>query len=219
MIFPKISLPVLVFACLSAAQAADAPLTAPDPENGRVLFGNMENPGKICFTCHGAEGNGLITDGVPDLPTQPRLAQQHPEYIVKQLTEFKSGLRDNITMQPMADQLTDQEMLDVAAWLSQQKRTSLKARDAAAVAEGEKIYRGGIRDRNIPACIGCHGPTGAGIPSQYPRLAGQFFEYTEAQLKTFRDGTRNNNNIMTDISAKMNDKEIKAVSEYIAGLR
>ena len=93
------------------------------------------------------------------------------------------------------------------------------AQNKDTVRLGERIYRGGIADRQIAACAGCHSPNGAGIPAQYPRLAGQHAVYTEAQLKAFRDGARHNNAQMTGVAAKMNDREIKAVADYIAGLR
>ncbi|MDR2154618.1 MAG: cytochrome c4 [Burkholderiaceae bacterium] len=189
-----------------AASAADAP--KPDPAKGAESFAT------VCAACHGPQG-----EGVEALPTQAKLAHQFPEYIVKQLTEFKSGVRHNDIMKPMADTLSDADVLNVAAWVSAQKPGLGAARDPATVLQGEKIYRGGIPDRSIPACSGCHSPNGAGIPAQYPRLAGQFPEYVSAQLVGFRDGTRGNNSIMTDVAAKMNDHEIKAVADYISGLR
>ena len=191
----------------AAASAADAP--KPDPAKGGESFAASG-----CFACHGPEAGG-----VAEVPNQPRLAHQFPEYIVKQLTEFKSGARDNLIMKPMADMLSDSDIQNVAAWVSQQKVSLGAAPDPASVTLGEKIYRGGIMDRHIPACAGCHGPDGAGIPAQYPHLAGQFPEYVTVQLTGFRDGTRNNNSVMTDVAAKLNDREIKAVADYIAGLR
>ena len=166
----------------------------------------------VCVACHAADGNSAIVDN-------PKLAQQHPEYLVKQLQEFKSGKRASVVMQGFASMLSDDDMKNVAAWLSSKAAAEGAAKDKALVALGERIYRGGIADRNIPACAGCHSPNGVGIPAQYPRLAGQHAAYTETQLKAFRDGVRQNNLQMTGVAAKLNDREIRAVADYIAGLR
>jgi cytochrome c553 len=147
------------------------------------------------------------------------LAGQHPEYLNKQLQEFKSGKRANAIMSGMVAALSPEDMKNISAWLGQQKAKSGFAKDKQTVALGERIYRGGIADRQIPACAGCHSPNGAGLPSQYPRLSGQHADYTTAQLSGFRDGVRLNNLTMTQVAAKLNDREIKAVSDYIAGLR
>ena len=145
--------------------------------------------------------------------------QQHPEYLIKQLQEYKSGKRANAIMQGMAATLSDDDMRNIAYWLASQTPKDGASTDKDLVKLGERIYRGGIADRQIAACAGCHSPNGAGIPSQYPRLSGQHAEYTETQLRHFRDGTRGNNAQMKGVAAKMNDREIKAVSDYIAGLR
>ena len=122
-------------------------------------------------------------------------------------------------MRGMASALSDTDMKNVAAFYAgkQAKPGTAKNKDLAAL--GEKIYRGGIAERAIPACTACHGPTGAGMPVQYPRLGGQHAEYVEAQLLAFRGGIRKNNAAMTGVAAKLNDREIKAVSDYVAGLR
>ncbi len=166
----------------------------------------------VCAACHGADGNS----GSPDYP---RIAGQGPEYLLKQLHEFKSGKRANAIMSGFASQMSDADMQNVAAWVSSQTPKTNNAKDKDLVMLGERIYRGGIADRNIPACAGCHSPNGAGIPAQFPRVSGQHAAYTEAQLNAFRSGARANNPIMTDVAAKMNDKEIKAVADYMAGLR
>lgn len=165
-----------------------------------------------CAACHGADGNS-------GTPANPKLSQQHPEYLVKQLQEFKSGKRSNPIMQGFASALSDEDMKNIAYWVAGKKAKPGFAKDKDLVVLGEKIYRGGISDRQVPACAGCHSPTGAGIPSQYPRLGGQHADYTIAQLTTFRDGTRKNSLEMTQVSAKLNDREIRAVADYIAGLR
>ena len=199
---------VLLAAALLAATASAADAPKPDPAKGAESFAG------VCIACHGADAGGVAA-----LPTQPKLAHQFPEYIVKQLTELKSGVRDNPIMKPMASLLSDADVLNIAAWVSTQpKAQPSETHDPAAQALGEKIYRGGIMDRRIPACAGCHSPDGAGIPAQYPRLAGQFPEYVTAQLTGFRDGTRNNNAIMNEVAAKLNDREIKALADYISGM-
>jgi len=196
--------------CAAAAAAlsfsVQAQAVKPDLAKGAALFGGA------CIACHAADGNSST-------PANPKLAQQHPEYLIKQLQEYKSGKRNNAIMTGFASGLSDDDMRNIAFWLASQKATPGAASDKDLVTLGERIYRGGIPDRQIAACAACHSPNGAGIPSQYPRLSGQHAEYTETQLKHFRDGTRANNLQMTGVAAKMNDREIKAVSDYIAGLR
>ena len=119
----------------------------------------------------------------------------------------------------MASTLSEADMKNVAAFYASKPAKPGFAKNKDTVLLGEKIYRGGIADRNVPACAGCHAPTGAGMPAQYPRLGGQHGDYTEAQLVAFRSGARANSAQMTAIAARMSDKEIKAVSDYIAGLR
>lgn len=199
--------PAILLAVLLAATAFAADAPKPDPVKGAATFAGT------CAACHGPDASGIAA-----LPTQPRLAHQFPEYIHKQLGEFKSGARDNPIMKPMASMLSDDDMRNVAAWVSAQKPAAGVAHDVESLELGEKIYRGGIMDRRIPACAGCHSPNGAGIPAQYPRLAGQFPEYVTAQLVGFRDGTRKNNAVMAEVAAKLNDREIKAVAAYISGL-
>ena len=189
------------------SQAAEPAKTAKaDLAKGEASFN------AVCAACHGAGGNSAI-------PTNPTLAQQHPDYIVKQLQEFKSGKRANPIMMGMAASLSDDDMKNIGAWLGTQKAKPGFAKERELVTLGERIYRGGIADRQIAACAGCHNPTGAGIPAQYPRLAGQHADYAVAQLTAFRDGVRQNSIQMTHVAAKMNDREIKAVADYIAGLR
>jgi cytochrome c553 len=191
----------------NAAQEAQAVAPAkPDPAKGEAKFAT------VCVTCHAADGNSTIT-------ANPKLAQQHPEYLVKQLQEFKSGKRNNAVMSGFASTLSDDDMKNIAYWVAANKAKPGFAKDKELVALGERIYRGGIADRQIPACAGCHGPTGAGIPAQYPRLSGQHADYTATQLVAFRDGVRKNSPQMAQVAAKLNDREIKAVADYIAGLR
>ncbi len=169
----------------------------------------------LSATCQGCH----VADGSRGLPANPILQGQHPEYITKQLGEFKSGKRENAIMKGMSAVLSDEDAKHVAAFYASKQAKPGFAKDKNAVLLGEKIYRGGVLERNIPACAGCHSPNGAGIPAQYPRVAGQHPEYTEAQLVAFRAGTRANSPQMTTIAGKLNDKEIKAVSDYMAGLQ
>ena len=189
-----------------AQGSAPAQPAKPDLAKGEASYA------AVCAACHAADGNSTIA-------VNPMLAQQHPEYLVKQLKEFKSGKRADPVMQGMAAMLSDDDMRNVAAWLASQKAKEGFAKDKDLVSLGERIYRGGIQDRHIAACAGCHSPNGAGIPAQYPRLSGQHGDYTVKQLTDFRDGKRGNNNQMRDVAAKLNDREIKAVADYIAGLR
>lgn len=186
--------------------AAATKVAKPDLVKGEQSFT------AVCAACHGADGNSAI-------PANPKLANQHPEYLVKQLHEYKDGKRNNAIMKGFAATLSDDDMRNIAYWLASQKAKPGFARDKELVQLGERIFRGGIPDRQVAACAGCHSPNGAGIPSQYPRLSGQHADYTAAQLVAFRDGVRNNNAQMTGVAAKMNDREIRAVSDYIAGLR
>ena len=193
-------------AAMPAGEAKAAQPAKPDLAQGEQKFT------AVCVACHGAGGNSGI-------PVNPKLAQQHPEYIVKQLQEFKSGKRPNPIMQGFAAQLSDDDMRNIGYYVASNKAKEGFAKDKAQAALGEKIYRGGIADRQIAACAGCHSPNGAGIPAQYPRLSGQHADYTVAQLTQFREGVRNNSLQMTQIAAKLNDREIRAVADYIAGLR
>ena len=166
----------------------------------------------MCAACHGADGNS-------GTPAYPKLAQQHPEYLIKQLQEYKSGKRDNAIMKGFATALSEDDMRNIAYWLNSKTAKPGLAKNKDLVALGERIYRGGIAERQIAACSGCHGPSGAGIPAQYPRLKGQHADYAAAQLTAFRGGVRNNNLQMTQVAAKLNDREIQALSDYVAGLR
>ena len=192
----------------AAAETAAASVTVskPDLVKGEASFN------AVCVSCHGAAGNS-------GTPANPKLAQQHPEYLVKQLQEFKSGKRKNAIMQGFASALSEDDMRNIAYWATAQKAKPGFAKDKELVALGERIYRGGISDRQVPACAGCHSPNGAGIPSQYPRLGGQHSEYLATKLTSFRDGIRKNNLQMTQVAAKLNDREIRALADYVAGLR
>ena len=199
------ALPSLSQESKPAAPAAGT-VEKPDVAKGEASFAS------VCAACHAADGNSVI-------PVNPKLAQQHPEYLLKQLQEFKSGKRANPVMSGMVAALSEADMRNIVYWLNSRTAKPGFAKDKVLVSLGESIYRGGIADRQVPACAGCHSPNGAGIPAQFPRLSGQHADYAVAQLTAFRDGTRNNSVQMTQVAAKMNDREIRAVADYVAGLR
>lgn len=167
----------------------------------------------VCVACHGADGNSPA-------PANPKLASQYPDYLNKQLTNFKSGERKNPIMMGMVAALTPEDMKNLAAYFGSQKLAPAAAKDKELAIQGEKIYRGGIVALGVPACSGCHGPAGSGIPAMFPRIAGQHGEYIEIQLKTFRSGERANDpgKMMQMVAMKMSDTDMKAVAEYISGL-
>jgi len=196
------------------------------PVSGMAQSGGMGDPAKaqpivqqVCAACHGADGNSTA-------PVNPNLAGQHPEYILRQLNSFRSqggkpAERGNAVMVGMIAPLKDDDLVHLAAYFAAQKPVPRAARDPALAKLGQAIYRGGIMAKGVAACASCHAPNGAGIPSQFPRIAGQHAEYTEAQLKAFRNGDRRNdpNRMMRAVASKLSDGEIKAVAEYVAGLR
>jgi len=191
----------------AAALAAEAPAAAkPDLAKGEAISNG------VCVACH-------ANDGSRGSPANPIIQGQHPEYLFKQLTEFKAGKRNNPIMRGIASTLSEDDMRNVASFYATKQPKPGFAKSKDTVQLGEKIYRGGIADRDVPACAGCHSPTGSGIPSQYPRLAGQHADYAEAQLTAFRVGARNNSAQMVGVASKMSAREIKAVADYIAGLR
>jgi cytochrome c553 len=203
----------LLFAAISLATPAWA-----NPEPAAAAKGDAAKAQKIvndvCGACHSTDGNSTS-------PAYPSLAGQHPEYIAKQLGEFKSGARKNAIMAPNAAKLSAEDMLNLAAYFSAQQPKPRLAKDASLIAEGQKIYKGGNAGSGVPACASCHGPSGSGIAVQFPRLAGQHSKYVLSQLKNFRSGDRANDGgkMMQVIARKMTDQEMKAVAEYINGLR
>lgn len=192
-----------VSACVWAAEPAPA-----DPAKAQQIAT------QICSACHGADGNSLI-------PANPNLAQQIPEYVTKQLANFKSGERQNAVMAGMVAMLTPEDMTNLGVYYFKQTAKPGIASNKELALAGQAMYRGGNAATGVPACSGCHSPDGVGIPKQYPRLAGQHAEYTIAQLKAWRSAERANdpNKMMRMIAAKMSDREIEAVSQFIQGLR
>ena len=188
------------------AHGSETPAAKPD-----LAAGEAKATG-VCMACHTA-------DGSRGQPAYPILQGQHPDYLVKQLTEFKEGKRKNPVMTGIAAQLTPADIRNVAYFYAGKKAKDGFAKNKDTVQLGETLYRGGIARKAVPACAGCHSPNGAGIPAQYPRLGGQQADYTKAQLVAFRQGERNNSPQMSSIAANLSDKEIEALSDYIAGLR
>ena len=192
------------------AQMQPAPKV--DPARGQQIAS------QVCAACHGADGNSAA-------PANPRLAQQHSEYLYKQLLDYtvrqgqQRPARENAIMNGMASQLSDDDKRNVSAWFASQPSQTGTARNKQTLDLGQRIWRAGLPEKSLPACSGCHNPAGLGIPVQYPRLAAQHAEYVEATLRDFRQGTRRNNVAMQEIAAKLSDAEIRAVADYVQGLR
>ena len=203
---------------LAAMLSAMAALAAEPPFKGDAAKAQTI-VNQSCAACHAADGNSQIA-------VNPKLAGQIPEYLYKQLTNFKAAAgkkaeRDNAVMADMVASLSPEDMRNLAAYYTGQAAKTGAAKSKDLVALGQRIYRGGIASEGIAACASCHGPNGAGMPAQYPRLSGQHAEYIEAQLKAFRSGARANdpNASMRGVAGRLSDREIEAVADYIAGLR
>jgi cytochrome c553 len=202
---PVIAL-LVVLTATSSAQA-QAPRQG-DAAKGRSIAET------VCAACHGVDGNS-------PMPVNPSLAGQHASYLYKQLADFKAGRRKNAAMSAMVANLSNDDLRNLSAYFAVQKPMAGAAKDRPLVVVGQKLYRGGNSEAGVPACSGCHSPDGAGIPAQYPRLAGQHGEYTIAQLQSFRSGDRDNdpNAMMRMIASRLNDKDMAAVAQYLTGLR
>ena len=199
---------VLAAASPALAQAGTAAVAPGDAAKAQSIVNS------VCAACHGADGSSPI-------PANPNLAGQHSNYLYKQLTDYKAGRRKNPVMNGMVANLSDNDMRNLAAYFAAQKPKLGAAKDRALVSAGQRLYRGGESDTGVPACSGCHSPDGAGVPAQYPRLAGQHLDYTLAQLQSFRSGERDNdpNAMMRTIAGRMTDKDMAAAASYISGLR
>lgn len=209
----SISIAMLAVSSATYANELAAPAKA-DPVKGEALYANGDAARGIvaCVSCHGTAGNSTIS-------VNPKLAGQHEAYIVKQLDNFKGADRNNPVMSTFANMMTSEDVKNVSSYLSAQKSKPGSAKNKEIVELGKQIYRGGIAEKSVPACAGCHSPNGVGIPAQFPRVAGQHQDYTIAQLTNFRTGARKNSVQMTTISKRMSDDEIKAVADYVAGLK
>lgn len=201
-------IPALAF----AQEGAQPKAAAPDLTKAKQIVT------QVCAACHGADGNSVA-------PANPNLAGQGADYITLQLMHFKAGVRVNATMQAMAAPLSDDDMRALGVYFEQQKPKDLGAKDPKLVEAGEHVWRGGDSATDVPACAACHSPTGAGVPKNYPRLAGQYADYVYAQLKAFKSGERGanakdaNGKIMATIAGSMTDEQMKAVADYASGLR
>jgi cytochrome c553 len=208
----RVLLAAAIGAGLTCGAAAQDAMKKIDPARGQKIAA------EVCAACHAADGNSTIS-------ANPKLAGQHAEYLYKQLVDYaaqpgaKAPARENPVMTGFATQLSDEDKRNVSAWFASQRQKPGVARLKEMLDLGQRIYRAGIADKAVPACTGCHGPNGSGIPVQYPRIGGQHAEYMEAQLKAFRDGGRLNNAAMRDIALRLTDREIRAVADYMAGLR
>jgi cytochrome c553 len=180
-------------------------MTKPDLERGKQIATT------VCAACHGA-------DGISAASANPHLAGQHAEYIAAQLAAFKSGARPSPIMAGMAAGLSPEDMQSLGAYYQSQKPAAAMARDKALVARGQSIWRNGVKSTGVPACAGCHGAAGKGIPAQYPRLAGQHPDLTMGWLKAYATGARPHQ-VMSAVAVKLSENDMKAVSEYAAGLR
>jgi cytochrome c553 len=182
-------------------------------QEGSVEAGRTKSV--TCAACHGADGNSVT-------PDWPMLAGQHATYIVRQLRAYKNGERTDVTMKPFADLLSDQDMLDVAAYFAAQTPTP-KGADPALVTLGQQIYRGGVPARGVAACIACHGPEGSGNPlAAYPRVSGQHAAYVTKQLNAYASGDRRSdvdlNQMMRNVASELFEDEIRALASYMQGL-
>ena len=204
-------------ALLSAgANAMEAKPAAGAPDLARA----QQIVTQVCAACHGADGNSTA-------PVNPNLAGQPADYITLQLAHFKAGIRPSAVMKPMADPLSDADMKALGAFFAQQKPKGNVAKDPAGVKVAQRLYRGGDAANGVPACTACHGPTGAGVSKNYPRLGGQHADYTYAQLRAFKIGDRGadkegkdvNGAIMSTIASRLNDQQMKALADYASGLR
>lgn len=215
-LFKTLLLTLTVFGGLPAATAAPAaaPALMADPAKGGALYdaGDAARGLPSCASCHGAAGNSSIV-------VNPKLSGQFASYTHKQLVDFTTPNRQQPIMTTYAKMLTPAEKKDIAAWLATQAHKPGAAKNKDIVELGRKIYRGGIAERGVAACASCHGANASGIPAQYPRLAGQHQDYTTAQLEAFKSGARANSPQMTTLSQRMSTAEMRAVADYIAGLR
>jgi cytochrome c553 len=199
--------------CGAAAAVLTAQALAQDAAKAQSIAA------QVCAACHAADGNSTA-------PANPKIAGQIPEYTHKQLKDFKAEggkkpVRESPIMMGMVANLSDADMKGLAAFYGGQKLKPAAASDKNLVAAGQRLWRGGNAATGVPACAGCHGPAGAGMPAQYPRIAGQYADYVAAQLKAFKEGSRTNdpNGMMRGVAARLTDREIRAVAEYAAGLR
>ena len=194
---------------LAASWRIEAAQPKGDPEKGKQIAA------QVCITCHGIDGNGTE----PINPELPKLAGKQPEYLLKQLKDFKSGKRKSEIMAGMTASLTPDDLANLSLYYSGQKAKLGVVKNPGLVAQGKRIYMDGNLDSGVPACAGCHEADASGY-AFFPHLAGQHAEYTLLQLKRFNTGERDNDKglAMQSVTAKMTEQEMKAVAEYLAGV-
>jgi cytochrome c553 len=197
-----------IIVCFSFVVSAESTLSSSE------LVGTKKIINNLCIACHAIDGNSVVS-------VNPKLAGQHAAYISKQLNNFKSGLRENIVMAGMVANLTEEDMINLGNYFSEQDILLSSAQKNGVGSLGENIFRAGIKSKGVAACAGCHGPSGHGIPDKYPRLNAQHSEYTLAQLNAFRLGLRKNDPeaVMRTIAQKLTEQEMQSVADYIQGLR
>ena len=206
---------LLLAAVIGLPALANAQATPkPDPAKAREIVT------QVCAACHGADGSSPTS-------ANPSLAGMPADYITTQLAHFKTGIRQNAIMQGMSATLSDADMVSLGAYFAGQKPRQLESKDASLAREGQRLWRAGDAANGVPACSACHGPTGAGIPRNYPRLGGQWSDYTLLQLKAFKAGERGmdkagkdvNGRIMAGVVRVMSESQMKALADYAQGLR
>ena len=197
-----------IIVCFSFVVSAESTLSSSELVSTKKIINNL------CIACHAIDGNSVVS-------VNPKLAGQHAAYISKQLNNFKSGLRENIVMAGMVANLTEEDMINLGNYFSEQDILLSSAQKNGVGSLGENIFRAGIKSKGVAACAGCHGPSGHGIPDKYPRLNAQHSEYTLAQLNAFRLGLRKNDPeaVMRTIAQKLTEQEMQSVADYIQGLR
>jgi cytochrome c553 len=213
-LLPAVAITIAALALIRMPLADAAEAAKPDLAHAKQIVAT------VCAACHGADGNSVAA-------ANPNLAGQGAEYITRQLQFFKSGIRANPVMLAMAGTLTPDDMVALGIYFSQQKPSGGTAKDPALIRAGQSLYRGGVAATGLPACSSCHLPNGAGIPKNYPRLAGQHSDYTYAQLKAFKAGERGadkdgkdaQGKIMWAVAQKLSDEQMKALADYTSGLR
>ena len=203
-LFPLVSSFIPIMLIFSGAQASDA-------KKGAALAQGL------CAACHASDGNSVI-------PSNPILAGQHYSYLKNQLNYFQvkegedSAKRENAVMLGIASGLSSDDIDNLSAYYSQQKIKPSYASNIELAKAGEVVYKGGDDSRGLPSCSSCHGPRGLGIPGQFPRISGQHATYTASTLKSYKNGSRANNNQMMQISSRLTEEQINALAEYLAGL-
>lgn len=200
----------IVIAAMALATLISAPAQAAgDPEAG-------ESKASVCAACHGMDGNSQVAQW-------PKIAGQHEDYLARQTRMVRDQQRDVAQMYPIVMNLSDEDIADISAWYAS-RTIKPGVADEALVEQGRALYHGGNPDAGVPACMGCHGPTGNGIPGVgYPMVRGQHATYTADRLRRYRDGQTNgeddpNSKIMVGVAENLIDAEIEAVSSYIEGL-